>query len=60
MKTAIRYAINRLREPSTQAGLAGLALLVGMPPGTVDALAQIVGGLASLAAILKPEGGGHA
>lgn len=47
----------RLREPSTLAGLAALAVLTGLPPGTVDLVTQIIGGLAGLAAIAVPEGG---
>lgn len=48
----------RLKEPSTMAGLGALALLFGLPAGTVDLLAQVVGGVAGLAAILLPESGG--
>lgn len=47
--------LNRLREPSTWAGISILAALVGVPPGTVDLVAQVVGGLAGLAAIMLPE-----
>lgn len=47
--------INRLREPSTWAGLAVLGTVFGLPPGTVDAVGQVVGGLAALVAILAPE-----
>lgn len=47
--------LRRLREPSTMAGLSALALLFGLPPGTVDAIAQIVGGVAAVAAIVVPE-----
>jgi hypothetical protein len=47
--------INRLREPSTWAGLSALGLIFGMPPGSVDAIGQVVGGLAALAAIVLPE-----
>lgn len=47
--------LRRLREPSTMAGLSALALLFGLPPGTVDAITQIVGGVAAVAAIVVPE-----
>lgn len=47
--------LRRLREPSTMAGLSALALLFGLPTGTIDAIAQIVGGIAAVAAIVVPE-----
>lgn len=56
MKTIIK----RLREPSTMAGLAVLATLLGMPPGVADITVQAVAALAGLAAVLLPEGGGNA
>ncbi len=48
--------IKRIREPSTWAGIAALGLLIGLPPGTVEAVGQIVGGVAALGAIFLPEG----
>lgn len=47
--------IQRLREPSTWAGLSALAVLFGLPPGTVEAVGQIVGGAAAIAAIILAE-----
>lgn len=47
--------IKRLREPSTWAGIAALGLLFGLPPGTIDLIGQIVGGVAGLAAIVMQE-----
>ncbi len=47
--------LQRLREPSTWAGLSALGLVFGLPPGTTDALGQLVGGLAAVAAIFLPE-----
>lgn len=47
--------INRLREPSTWAGLSIIGAMLGLPPGTVDAVGQILGGAAALAAIFLPE-----
>lgn len=47
--------LSRLREPSTWAGLSALGLLFGLPPGTFDAVGQIVAGVAGLAAIFLPE-----
>lgn len=55
-KGASMKFLKRLKEPSTLAGLSALALLFGLPPGTVDAIAQIVGGAAALAAVFLPEG----
>lgn len=47
--------IKRLREPSTWAGVAALGLIFGLPPGTIELVGQIVGGMAGLAAIILPE-----
>lgn len=46
---------NRLREPSTWAGLGVLAVLAGLPPGTWDIIVQVGTGVAGLAAVLLPE-----
>ncbi len=46
--------LQRLREPSTWAGLSALGLVLGLPPGTIDAIGQLVGGLAAVAAIFLP------
>lgn len=47
--------LQRLREPSTWAGLSVLGAVFGFPEGTMHAVGQVVGGLAALAAILLPE-----
>ncbi len=47
--------LRRLREPSTWAGIAALGLIFGLPPGTVEAAGQIIGGVAALGAIFMPE-----
>lgn len=49
--------LNRLREPSTWAGISIIAALFGVPPGTIDLIAQVVGGAAGLAAIVLPDPG---
>lgn len=49
----------RLREPSTWAGLSVLGAVFGLPPGTMDALGQVVGGALALVAVLMPERGGE-
>jgi hypothetical protein len=46
---------NRLREPSTWAGLSALALVFGLPPGTIDLVGQVVAGATGLAAIVLTE-----
>lgn len=51
----LKNILSRLREPSTWAGFAALGLVFGLPPGTVELVGQIVGGVAGLAAILLPE-----
>ncbi len=53
------HILSRLREPSTWAGISALGLLFGLPPGTFEALGQVVGGAAALAAILLPESKGN-
>lgn len=50
-----KVLLNRLREPSTWAGISILAALFGIPPGTIDLVAQVVGGVAALAAMALPE-----
>lgn len=45
----------RLKEPSTWAGLSVLGVLFGLPPGTVEALGQVVGGVAAIGAIVLRE-----
>lgn len=45
----------RLKEPSTWAGIAALGVIFGLPPGTIEAAGQIIGGVAALGAIFLPE-----
>jgi hypothetical protein len=52
----MKSILNRLREPSTWAGLSVLGAVFGLPPGTIDAVGQIIGGGAALLAIFMPEG----
>lgn len=47
--------LNKLREPSTWAGIAILGTLFGVPPGTVELAGQVIGGVAGLAAIILDE-----
>lgn len=52
----MRALLNRLREPSTMAGLAALSALFGVP-GLDQAISQTVGGVVALASIFMPEKG---
>lgn len=45
----------RLREPSTHAGLAAVALLCGVPPGVPETVIQAVTGICAALAVLLPE-----
>lgn len=47
----------RLREPSTWAGLSVLGVVFGLPPGTIELVGQVVGGVAGIAAIVLTERG---
>lgn len=55
----MQFIFNRLREPSTWAGIASLvaAFGFGVPPGTVEAVAQVGAGIAGLGAIFLRERG---
>lgn len=53
----ITYLAKRLREPSTLAGLAAILALFGAPAGVPEAVAQLVGAVSGLAAVLMPERG---
>lgn len=55
----LNLIIKRIKEPSTWAGLAALGVIFGLPPGTVEAVGQVLGGVAALAAIALPEKGGE-
>lgn len=47
--------IERIKEPSTWAGLSALGILFGLPAGTIDAVGQVLGGVAALGAIFLTE-----
>ena len=51
----LKYIAARLREPSTLAGLSVIGVMVGLPPGTVDLAAQVVAGVAGIAAAVVPD-----
>jgi len=50
------YVIARIKEPSTWTALGAIGLLLGLPPGTIDAVHMLLGGMATLAGIFIPEG----
>lgn len=49
--------LQRLREPSTWAGVSVLLTLFGVPPGLPEALGQILAGAGAVAAIVLAEKG---
>lgn len=55
----MQFFIQRMREPSTWAGLASvlMAFGLGIPPGTVEAVAQVGMGVAGLVAVFVREKG---
>ena len=54
----MKFFIDRLKEPSTWAGVSALGLVFGLPPGLLDAVAQIVMGVGGVAAIVMKDKGG--
>lgn len=48
----MKWVLDRLREPSTYAGLAGLALALGINDATWAAISTAVAGVAGLIAVL--------
>lgn len=51
----MKYFLNRLREPSTWAAISALGVVFGLPPGTVDLVAQVVVGVTGLTAIVLKD-----
>lgn len=49
--------INRIREPSTWAGVSLLLTLFGVPPGIPEAVGQVLSGVAAAAAVFMSEPG---
>ncbi|MHA3018093.1 hypothetical protein CMPELA_25675 [Cupriavidus necator] len=49
--------LQRLREPSTMAGLSGLAVIVGANPTKVNAVSAVVAAVLSALAVFLPEKG---
>lgn len=51
----MKAIFNRLREPSTMAGLSAIAMVFGLPQGTLDLVMQIIVAGAGLAAMVLPD-----
>jgi phage shock protein PspC (stress-responsive transcriptional regulator) len=51
----MKKLIQRLKEPSTWAGIAGLAVLFGVDPVKINAITTAAVAVASSAAIIMPE-----
>lgn len=51
----MKNVLKRLKEPSTWAGIAGLAVLFGVDPVKADIIVQAVGAVAAGLAVLLPE-----
>lgn len=51
----MKFALNRLTEPSTWAGLAALAALFGVDPGKVQTLGGAAVAVAGAVAMFLPE-----
>ena len=47
--------LNRLREPSTWAGFAGIAVSLGANPDKVSVVSQVVGCVLASLAVFLPE-----
>lgn len=57
MKSIFQSMARRIAQPSSMAGIAAMAALVGAGVSQAEAVAQIVGGLAALLAVAIDEGG---
>lgn len=53
----VQFIISRLKEPSTYAGLSGLAVTLGISGELYNAAAVALAGIAGLVAVLLAEKG---
>lgn len=51
----VHFALTRLKEPSTYAGLSGIALALGVSNDLYTAVSSAIAAVAGLAAILLAE-----
>lgn len=55
MRALGRYIVNRIKEPSTWAGISVIATIAGVPPGSVDLAYQLFTALVGLGAVFMPD-----
>lgn len=53
----VQFILSRLKEPSTYAGLSGLAMALGISTHMYEAAAVAVAGIAGLVAVILAEPG---
>jgi len=53
--TTLRRIIDKIREPSTWAGLSIIAVALGVPPGTLDTAWSAAAAIGGIAAIFLDE-----
>lgn len=51
----LNWIATRAKEPSTVASIAVLATIFGLPPGTIEVGAQVVGCAAAVAGVILSE-----
>jgi hypothetical protein len=51
----VQFILSRLKEPSTYAGLSGLAMALGISTHLYEAAAMAVAGVAGLIAVILAE-----
>lgn len=51
----VQFILSRLKEPSTYAGLSGLAMALGISTHIYEAAALAIAGVAGLVAVLLAE-----
>jgi hypothetical protein len=54
----MKKVFKRLKEPSTWAGLAAIAILFGVEPEKANGIAQALGVVAGAVAVMLPESEG--
>lgn len=51
--------LDRVKEPSTMAGLSVLLMLLGVPPGVPEAVVNVAAAALAVGSVFTPEGGGR-
>lgn len=51
----VQFILSRLKEPSTYAGLSGLAMALGISTHLYEAAAMAIAGVAGLVAVILAE-----